>query len=151
MKGQSDFVMKIDPENVGVMLRRRLDYQYPNQRAEVFVADASDGTKKPRDEDYREAGVWYLAGSNTCVFSRPKGELDSAVHTVETSNRRFREDEFLLPRGLTEGRKAIAVRVRFTPVDRALFPGEEAEKRARPAWSEIRYWAYSFVVPEVGK
>ena len=145
MKGQSDFVMKIDPENVGVMLRRKLDYQYPNQRAEVFIADASDGGKKPGEEDYQRAGVWYLAGSNTCVFSRPKGELDAAVHTVETSNRRFREDEFLVPRGLTEGRKAIAVRVRFTPVERALFPGEE--RKVELGWSEMRYWAYCFRTP----
>jgi len=89
--------------------------------------------------------VWYLAGSNTCVFSRPKGELDGAVHTVETSNRRFREDEFLVPRGLTEGRKAIAVRVRFTPVERALFPGDE--RKVELGWSEMRYWAYCFRTP----
>jgi hypothetical protein len=150
MRGQSDFVLRVDPKNVGVMLRRKLDYQYPNQRAEVLVADASGGAA-PREEDFKPAGVWYLAGSNTCVFSRPKGELDGPAHTVQTSNRRFRDDEFLLPLGLTKGRSAIAVRVRFTAVERALFPGEEAEKRMRPAWSEIRYWAYSFVMPELAK
>jgi hypothetical protein len=146
--GQSDFVMRVDPDNLGVMLRRKLDYQYPNQRAEIFVADASDPAKVRRDEDYQTAGTWYLAGANTCVFSRPKGELDAPAHTVQTSNRRFREDEFLVPRGLTQGRTAIAVRVRFTPVNRPLFPGDGGGQRVEPAWSEIRYAAYSFRMPE---
>src|SRR6185369_7897555 len=85
--GVSDFVMKIDPVNLGVMLRRTLDYQFPNQRADVFIADAT-GAKTIADADYKPAGVWYLAGSNTCVFSRPKGEMDPPAHTEQTSNRR---------------------------------------------------------------
>jgi hypothetical protein len=141
--GVSDFTMKVDPANVGVMLRRTLDYQYPNQRADVFIADASAGTQIT-DADYKSAGVWYLAGSNTCVFSRPKGEMDPPAHTVETSNRRFRDDEFLIPRNLTQGHSAIAVRVKFTPVSIPLFPGREVGELA---WSEIRYAAYSFVMP----
>lgn len=136
--GTSEFTLKLDPKNVGVMLRRKLDYQYPDQRAEVSVADANGGEFKP-------AGVWYVAGSNTCVFSRPKGELDPAVHAVQTSNRRFRDDEFLLPRDLTAGRSAIRVRVKFTPVNRPLFPGHPV---AEQAWSEICYTAYCFVVPD---
>lgn len=136
--GASEFTLKLDPKNVGVMLRRKLDYQYPDQRAEVSVADGNGGEFKP-------AGVWYVAGSNTCVFSRPKGELDPAVHTVQTSNRRFRDDEFLLPRNLTAGRSAIRVRVKFTPVNRPLFPDHPL---AEEAWSEICYSAYCFVVPD---
>ena len=31
----------MEPKNFGVLLRRKLDYAFPNQRAEVFVADAS--------------------------------------------------------------------------------------------------------------
>src|SRR5688500_4762799 len=41
--GTSEFTMKLEAKNFGVMLRRKLDYQFPNQRAEVFVADASGG------------------------------------------------------------------------------------------------------------
>ena len=63
---------------------------------------------------------------------------------VRTSNRRFRDDEFLLPLELTKGRSAIRVRVAFTPVHIPLYPGiAEAEL----AWSEIRYDAYSYVMP----
>ena len=127
-----------------MLLRRKLDYAFPNQRAEVFVADAGAGQRgaAPR---WQPAGVWYLAGSNTCVYSNPKGELGATQHVVQTSNRRFRDDEFLLPRELTEGRSAVRVRVRFTPVNRPLFPGRPLPELA---WSEIRYTAYCFVMPK---
>lgn len=138
-KTASEFTLKIDPRNLGVMLRRKLDYQFPNQRAEVYVADAK--STKP---DWKPAGVWYLAGSNTCVFSSPPGELGATLHVVQTSNRRFRDDEFLIPRGLTAGRSAIRIRVKFTPVLTPLYPGYPLPELA---WSEIRYTAYSFVMP----
>ncbi len=135
--GASEFTVKIAPRNLGVLLRRTLDYSFPNQRAEVYVADAGRG--KP---NWRSAGVWYLAGSNTCVYSNPRDELGATQHIVQTSNRRFRDDEFLVPRDLTAGRRAIRVRIQFTPVDRPLFPGYPV---ADLAWSEIRYAVYSFV------
>jgi hypothetical protein len=136
-KGTSEFTLRIDPANYGVMLRRKLDYAYPNQRAEVSVEDG--GAWKP-------AGVWYLAGSNTCVFSNPgnRQELGATQHVVETSNRRFRDDEFLLPRALTAGKSSIRLRVKFTPVRTPLFPGYPLPDLA---WSEMRYTAYSFVMP----
>ena len=90
------------------------------------------------------AGIWYLAGSNTCVYSNPKEELGATQHIVETSNRRFRDDEFLISRELTRGRKAIWVLVKFTPVDRPLYPGYPLGEQA---WSEIKYTAYCFVLP----
>ena len=132
-KTGSEFTLRIDPKNLGVMLRRKLDYSYPNQRAEVFV-------------DGAPAGVWYLAGSNTCVFSAPRGELGATQHVVQTSNRRFRDDEFLIPWRLTKGRSSIRVKVRFTPVERPLFPGYPIPELA---WSEMRYTAYSWVMPKL--
>jgi len=128
----SEFTLRIDPKNLGVMLRRKLDYAFPNQRAEVLV-------------DGAPAGIWYLAGSNTCVFSNPKEELGETVHTVETSNRRFRDDEFLIPLRLTKGRSTIRVKVRFTPVATPLYPGYPLPELA---WSELRYTAYSYVMPK---
>jgi len=140
-KTASEFTLRIDPRNFGVMLRRKLDYSFPNQRAEVFVAGTGSGRR-----DWKPAGVWYLAGSNTCVFSSPgdRQELGATQHVVQTSNRRFRDDEFLLPLALTRGRKAIRVRVKFTPVSRPLFPGYPVPELA---WGEMRYSAYSFVMP----
>jgi D-arabinan exo alpha-(1,3)/(1,5)-arabinofuranosidase (non-reducing end) len=137
--GSSEFTLRLDPKNLGVLLRRKLDYSFPNQSAEVFVAS---GDKK---SEWVPAGVWYLAGANTCVYSNPKRELSATEHIVETSNRRFRDDEFLVPRALTTGRSSIRIRVKFTPVLTPLYPGHPL---AELAWSEIRYDAYCFVWPD---
>jgi hypothetical protein len=142
--GASEFMLKLEPKNFGVLLRRKLDYFFPNQRAEVYVADATRDTQHPNESDWKPAGTWYLAGANTCVYSNPKGELGATQHVVETSNRRFRDDEFLVPRNLTEGRPRIWVRVKFTPVRIPLYPGQPLPELA---WSEIRYDAYCFVMP----
>ena len=144
--GTSEFTLKLEPKNYGVLLRRKLDYSFPNQRAEVYIANASRDTQHIKESDWKLAGTWYLAGGNTCVYSNPKDELGATQHVVETSNRRFRDDEFLVPRDLTEGRSAIRVRVKFTPVKIPLYPGQPLPELA---WSEIRYDAYCFVMPKV--
>jgi hypothetical protein len=140
--GSSQFKLNLDSRNLGVLLRRKLDYAFPNQRAEIFVAD---GDKEPKETDWKFAGIWYLAGGNTCVYSNPKEELGMTQHIVQTSNRRFRDDEFLLPRDLTQGRPAIWVRAKFTPVKTPLFPGRTLDELA---WSEIRYDVYCYVMPD---
>lgn len=146
---RSDFELNTRPGALGVMLRRRLDLQYPNQKAVVYVADAS--TDKP---DWQEAGIWYTAGGNTVVFGDPRiipeaqrkqhVELAAPVHVVQTCNRRWRDDEFLLPSRLTRGREKIRVRCQFVPVKAPLFPGHPLQEEA---WTEYRYWAYCFVTP----
>ncbi len=139
--GASEFELALRPDNHGVLLRRTLDYQYPQQRAEVFVTDPS--AAEPR---WRRAGVWYLAGSNTCYHSYPTdGELGRSNPVVQTSNRRFRDDEFLIGRDLTRGLERLRVRVEFTPTDIPLLPGRPLDPQA---WSEIRYSAYCFIMPE---
>jgi len=243
----SEFTLRIDPENAGVMLRRKLDYAYPNQRAEVYIKDARD----PR-ANWQPAGIWYTAGSNTVVRSYggtekfagalerlysllqragavrmqiaqgdrklkipafigstealntlnrlptrqeltsletqtrnfltkvnggqvlrapreivsyatqlssaqqallsagyesdlfEKAELGATEHVTQVSNRRFRDDEFLVPRSLTQGRSSIRIRIVFTPVRTPLYPGRPLPSLA---WSEMRYCAYSFVAP----
>lgn len=137
--GTSEFRLRLRRDNLGVLLRRKLDYSFPNQRAEVYVADR---TKK----NWKLAGIWYLAGSNTVVYSNPKDELGATQHIVETSNRRFRDDEFLISRKLTAGRDAVWVRIKFTPVNRPLYPGYPLGKQA---WSEVKYTAYCFVTPQL--
>src|SRR5437879_6262612 len=111
--GVCEFNLKLTPANFGALLRRKLDYQFPNQRAEVFVANVKNGKVQGK---FKPAGVWYLAGSSTCVYSNPKEELGAAQHMVQTSNRRFRDDEFLISRELTRKRSEIRIRLRFTPV-----------------------------------
>jgi hypothetical protein len=139
--GTSEFNLKLASNNFGVLLRRKLDYTFPNQRAEVFVAKVKEGRVAGK---FEPAGVWYLAGGNTCVYSNPKEELGATQHVVQSSNRRFRDDEFLVPRKLTQGRSEIRVRLKFTPVAIPLFPGHPLPELA---WSEFAYDAYCFVLP----
>jgi len=143
MKGTSQFKMRLDPNNLGVMLRRKFDYLYPNQCANVWVRPDRAGA------GWRYVGQWYTAGSNTCVYSYPRseGELGKTQHTIITSNRRWREEEFLIPRHLTEGVKRLEIKIEHVPDDRELFP-----TRLFPAeslWSESRYWAYCYKMPRV--
>jgi hypothetical protein len=131
--------MKLDPSNVGALLRRKLDYQWPDQRAEVYVSDDVDGAT------FEHVGSWFLAGSNTCVFAQTPKETSTATNVPQTSNRRFREDEFLLPRRVTSGRSSIRVQVVYTPTALPLTPTTEL---AAGAWSELRYTMYSYVKPQ---
>ena len=84
------------------------------------------------------------------IFMDPpdRDELGATQHQVETSNRRFRDDEFLVPRRLTEGKSTIRVKIEFTPVERPLFPQLAARRPRFTAWSELRYTAYSVVMPK---
>ncbi len=146
MRGTTTFKVFLTPDNLGVMLRRKFDYLYPNQHAKVSV-------KATTESEWNYVGEWYTSGSNTCVFSKPRGriftdaELAPTEHNIITSNRRWREEEFLIPRHLTEGLKELDVKIEFIPNSRELFPGQKYPGES--AWSESRYWVYCYQMPEV--
>lgn len=143
--GTSEFKVKLEPDNKGVLLRRTLDYSFPNQKAEVYIADADMGTVQTTDNvKWDSAGIWYLAGSNICLYSNPPGELDLRKVKLQISNRRFRDDEFLIPSKLTENRSMIWVRIKFVPDIQELYPGISFP---RSSWSELKYQVYSYVIP----
>jgi D-arabinan exo alpha-(1,3)/(1,5)-arabinofuranosidase (non-reducing end) len=137
--GTSEFVLEIRPDNHGVMLRRTLDYHYANQRARVSVAT---------ETGWESAGIWFLAGSNTVYHSFPlfDGELGASDPRIITSNRRFRDDEFLLPVRLTRGRSQIRLKIEFAPRNPPLLPRRAPEPTA---WTEFAYYAYCVVMPRV--
>ncbi|MGF9761567.1 DUF2961 domain-containing protein [Microvirga sp. 0TCS3.31] len=139
-RGTSEFTLAIRPDNQGVMLRRTLDYGMPDQKAQVWVADG-----EASEPLWEKAGIWYLAGSTTFYHSFPTGELAPPSPATLTSIRRFREDEFLVPRRLTQGRKLVRIRVTFEQVGRPLLPGLPPPQSV---WSEIRYAAYCWVEPQ---
>jgi hypothetical protein len=141
-RGNSEFTVKIEPDNQGVLLRRTLDYSYPNQTAEVFVADEA-GAKK---QQWKRVGIWYLAGANTCIYSDPRGELDSRYLKAQTSNRQLRDDEFMIPARLSSGKKSLRVKIHFIQNNQELFPGTPFPNQS--AWSELAYQVYSFVLPK---
>ena len=143
MTGVTEFKMKLITNNLGVMLRRKFDYKYPNQRAKVYVRDDD------RDTEWQYAGDWYTAGSNTCVYSYPKakGELGAAQHKIVTGNRRWREEEFLIGRDLTAGIRILNVKLEFVPNTKDLYP--DRPFGGESAWSEARYWAYCYTMPKL--
>ena len=150
-RGVSEFNVKLAAGNVGAMLRRTLDYSFPNQTAEIYIADVSEVGETNIGEtsdslEWEFAGIWYLAGANTAIYSDPAGELDSRLLRTKTTNRRFRDDEFLIPAKLIKGRSVIRVRVKFVENDQLLFPDFPFPKES--AWSELRYSVHSYIAPE---
>ena len=103
--GQSSFELQIAPANKGVLLRRTLDLAFANQRARVHVRSCATAN------EWSDAGIWFTAGSNTVVFSDPHNETGApnSAEVVQTSNRRFRQEEFLLAAGLTAGCSTMGV------------------------------------------
>lgn len=146
--GVSEFNVKLASRNLGVLLRRKLDYSFPNQKASVFIAHI-DSRSNDKELNWEYAGEWFLAGSNTYVFSRPEGELDQREYNVKTSNRRFRDDEFMIPAKFTKDQSAIRIRIQYAPVERELFPGNPFPKES--AWSELKYDVYSYTLPKFPK
>jgi hypothetical protein len=148
MTGTTEFTAKIAEENHGVMLRRKFDYLHPNQEAKIYI-------RKPGETEWQYIDVWYTSGSNTCVYSRPAGkpfseaELAPTEHNVITSNRRWREEEFVISSAFTRGLTEIEVKIEFVPNTLELFPGYPFPGKS--AWSESRYWVYSYVLPELDK
>jgi hypothetical protein len=136
--GTSQLTMALNPTYNGVLLRRKLDYAYPDQRAVVSVADDVDGAP------FVDAGTWYLAGASTYVYADSPSETTNGTPSIETSDHQWRDDEFLIPRQLTEGRSSIRVRIAFSPAAQPLLPGQTP---ATQAWSEYRYTAYCWVLP----
>ncbi len=135
--GTSELTLAIDPDNRGVLLRRKLDLSFPDQAAEVWIA-GDDSTA------FALAGTWFSEGSNTCVYSNPPGETDAFSPALETTDHRFRDEEFLVDRGLTEGHSKLRLRVVFTPTNAPLTP---TTPNAPQAWSELRYAAYVWRLP----
>ncbi|NJK94543.1 MAG: hypothetical protein HC905_06105 [Bacteroidales bacterium] len=138
-KGTSEFTINIVPENQGILLRRTLDYSFPNQTAEVFVADDNEAEK----HRWKHAGTWYLAGSNTCMFSDPRTELGARFTKTQTSNRQLRDDEFMIPENITHGVKKLRVKIKYIPNTQDLFPGTPFPNQS--AWSELGYEVYTIV------
>jgi hypothetical protein len=73
------------------------------------------------------------------------GELEKRQLRTKTSNRRLRDDEFLIPADFTKGKEKIKVKIKFVPNEQELFPGFPFPKES--AWSELRYEIYSYVIP----
>jgi hypothetical protein len=135
----SELTLSVPADNVGVLLRRRLDYAVPEQRAEILVADADD-----RLSPFESVGVWYTAGSTRSLFANAATETGVVAPVVMETVRRFRDDELLIARRFTQGRKRLRVRVVVGPAGPPLQPGDAPPVAA---WSELGYRAYAWRMP----
>lgn len=120
-----DMHLAISPDNVGVMLRRRLDYAVPDQTAIVWLVDDATGAQT-------RVGTWYLAGSTAVVYADSPTERGNVNEAIVTSPNRWRDDEFLLPRKLTAGRSSLHLHI---------------EVASPSGWSAFRYTSWSYTRP----
>jgi hypothetical protein len=142
--GVTEFDADILPENLGLMLRRRFDFRYPNQLARVSVC---------ADGEWHEVGEWYSPGSSTMVLSAPWGdtgdftedELLPPQHVVLSSEKHWKEDEFLIAARFTAGQSRVRIRLEHIPVERDLHPGFPFPERS--CWSEGIYFVFSYRLP----
>ena len=137
----SEFTVRIRPDNHGLLLRRTLDYSYPNQTAEVYVSTDEDAKKGK----WNYVGLWYLAGSNTNIYSRPSGELDPRFLKVQKSNRQFRDDEFMIGESYTGGKDKVRLKFKVIESKQQLHPGTPFPNPS--IWSELRYEIFNYVKP----
>ncbi len=142
--GTTQFTVKLVENNHGVLLRRKLDYTYPNQEARVYVREKGK-------EKWNYVGNWYTAGSKTHVFSRPEGksyteaELGPTEHVVLESRHAWKEDEFSIAAAYTRGIEQMEIKLEFVPNEIELHPGYPFPAPSR--WSESRYKVYSWILP----
>src|SRR5690606_19644226 len=85
-RGISEFTVNLNPDNVGVLLRRILDYSFPNQTAEVFITEVNQNSVS-EDVVWEKAGTWYLAGATTHLFSWPRFGEDGERASGELAKR----------------------------------------------------------------
>lgn len=135
-KGTSTMTLRVPDGAVGAFLRRKLDYAFADQRARVWVADDRDGAP------WVLAGVWHTAGSHRCIFTPVASELATMTPVVQESDRRFREDEFVLPGSLVRGRARVRIKLEPFGVATPLLPGTPAPPND---WSAFRYELFGWV------
>jgi hypothetical protein len=125
--------------NVGILLRRTLDHALADQRAKIFVADPDSN-----NSSFADVGTWYLAGSVRTLYANPPSETGVVVPSVFRGERRFRDDEFLIARKFTQGRRRLRIRVQVLPVTRPLVLNGPPESAG---WSEFKYEVFAWKLP----
>ena len=137
---------------VGVMLRRRLDLAVSQPEGQHLRGrrggrEAGVGKGRHLVHGRRQHGRLRRSadGHSRARDSTQQVELHAAGTSPQTSNRRWREDEFLLP-PQADARAAtrFASAANSCPSANPLFPGHPPQEEA---WTEFRYWAYCFVMP----
>ena len=138
--GASEFVVRIRPDNHGVMLRRTLDYQWANQRAIVSVATddgwVGGGRLVHRRIEYRLSLV--------SVLRRRTRRQPAAHHHVESALPRRR-----IPAAVAVSRRADRRSPFASSSHRAIRRCCRGMRRSPPPGPSSRIASYCFVMPRV--
>lgn len=99
-------------------------------------------------DTWTPVGVWYTAGSNAVAYSNPSSETGPITPTLEVSNRRFRDAEFLLSRLLTANATTVHVRIEHAggSVLQPLWPGH-VWPSGSACWADLDIAAFAYLLP----
>jgi hypothetical protein len=132
----SAFTVKINPDNDGVRVRKRINQMAYHQEVDVYVNDARAGTWFEQGANYvlnydhppyKELVKNYYAQKQQEVPTWPNGAMPS----------KFRDTEFEIPATLTKGKKQLSIRI-ATKNSLAVKPADEK------LTNEYYYWIYSY-------
>jgi len=128
-EGESTFRVRIDPDNDGVRLRKRINHLVYHQSVDVFV-------------DGKPVGVWFEQGSQYHLFQEKKESRDyqPAGYRPDWNviDKRFRDTEFEIPASLTAGKSELTLRMKTRGSLAALDPTDAG------LTNEYQYWVYCY-------
>ncbi|MEI7902175.1 MAG: hypothetical protein WCK89_18130 [bacterium] len=132
----SAFTVKINPDNDGVRLRKRINQMAYHQEVDVFV-------------DGAPAGIWFEQGANYVLNydHPPYRDLAKNYYAQKTEEvpgwqngampSKFRDTEFEIPVALTKGKNTLRIKT-VTRNSRAVKAADEK------LTNEYYYWIYSY-------
>jgi hypothetical protein len=120
------FTVKIDPENEGVRIRRRINQLAYHQEVEVYV----DGVR---------SGVWFEQGTNYQLLQEPDPDNHPA-YKPDWKNIQsiFRDTEFEIPSDVTENKSNIRIELRVINSYSAVDSDDHGY------CNDYFYWIYSY-------
>lgn len=123
--GESTFTVRINPDNDGVRLRKRINQLVYHQAVEVLVGD-------------QPAGVWFEQGSQYQVLQEKQMKVPGYRSDWKHINKRFRDTEFEIPASLTQGRSSLKLRLKTIGSKAAINRADEGKTNA------YYYWVYCY-------
>ena len=139
----STFTVKINPDNDGVRLRKRINQTAYHQELDVYVNGTLAGTWFEQGANYmlnydmkkyRELIIKHFADKQQDVPSWQNGAMPT----------KFRDTEFEIPAALTKGKQTLDIRM-LTKNSLAVNPADAK------LTNEYYYWVYSYVNPAPAK
>ena len=127
--GVSTFRLRLDPDNDGVRLRKRINQLSYHQAVQVHV-------------DGQPVGLWFEQGSQYHLFQEKPGSRDYQPQGYRPDwgyiTRRFRDTEFEIPARFTRGKPSVELTMKTLDAEAALDPDN------RGLTNEYHYWVYCY-------